>query len=94
MLEYLKNKVIDELKDSVEYMRKAVETKGETCSHIFCMLSKQESEHATELVKCFTAAMKTDKSSDETHAKMYQEIMDAYITNMGTLEGLKKLYYK
>lgn len=94
MLEYLKNKVIDELKDSVEYMRKALETKGEPCSHVFYTLSTQEGNHATELVKCFTAAMKEDKSSDEVRAKMYEEIMDAYVTDMGSLEGLKKLYCK
>ena len=92
MLEYLKDRILDELADSVDYMKKAVEFKGTNDGCIFRILSEAEAEHAGKLTSIFNQNEKKEDHKKE-HCQMLQEIMDAYTDSMASLESLKKIYY-
>lgn len=92
MLEYLKNRILDELADSVDYMKKAVEFKGTNTGCVFRILAEAEADHAGRLTSIFNQNEKKE-DNDEEHCKMVQEIMDAYVKRMASLEALKKIYY-
>ena len=89
----LKEKIIDELSDAVNYMEKAVEHKESEWGHWFCSMSKNELEHANILLKMFNKSEKPEGITESAHNDMYKSIMDSYITNMNKIEGLKKLYW-
>lgn len=92
-LKETKNRILDEVKDSVAYMEKAVENKGTEWGTWFCMMSKNENEHANILLKIFTKAEKPETVTEAEHKQMYKEIMDEYIDGMTKIESLKKLYW-
>ena len=94
MLEYLKNKILEELNDAVDYMSKALETKGHPCSSKFYAISMDETKHAGALTKTFSSIEKPATVTDAEFAKMYKDILDAYTSSMGRFEEMKKLYWK
>lgn len=85
----LKERILDELNDSVMYMEKAVENKGTKWSSYFCQMSKNELEHANILLKMFNEAEPQEGTSETAH----KEVLDGYVKTMTKLEGLKKIYW-
>ena len=95
MLEYLKERIVDEVNDALNYMTKAVELKGHDCScQVFYKASLNEAEHANWMTKLFISMEKPESVSDADYAKMQKEILETYATSMGKLEALKKLYWQ
>ena len=89
----LKDRIIDELSDAVEYMEKAVENKKTDWGAWFCSMSKNELEHANILLKIFNKLEKPENITEAAHTEMYKSIMDSYITHMNKIEALRKLYW-
>lgn len=92
-LKETKTRILDEVKDAVMYMEKAVEHKGTEWGTWFCSMSKNELEHANILLKMFNKTEKPENVTEAEHKAMYQEIMDAYIDSMTKIESMKKLYW-
>lgn len=92
-LKSLKERIIDELNDSVMYMEKAIEHKGTKWSSYFCQMSKNELEHTNILLKIFNDIKNQEGVSDAAHKDMYASIMDGYVTSMSKIEALKKVYW-
>lgn len=93
MLKYLKDHILEELDGSVDYMKKAVELKGTNEGCVFRMMSEMEAQHAGNLTKIFNKTEKPKDVTDSEYSMMQKEILDAYTSNMSSLEILKKMYY-
>lgn len=92
MLEYYKERILDELKDAVAYMRKAVEHKKDKCGWMFYNLAKDELKHANYLYRSFQETEKPETVTDSEYSAMMKAIMDAYSEHMLIFENLQKLY--
>lgn len=93
MMEYLKNHILDEIDDALNYMEKAVEYKGTQYGCTFRMMSEAEAEHANALTKIFNTMEKPDELPAASYADMNKEILNKYSNSMGKLEAMKKLYW-
>ena len=93
MLTFLKDRIIDELKDALTYMEKAVENKHKSCGQTFYHLSEGEAAHANHLVKTFRMTEKPANVTDAEYSAMMKSILDAYSDDMGKYEAMKKLYW-
>lgn len=92
-LKELKENIVEEVHDAVKYMNNAVEYKHTEWGELFCMMSKNELEHANILLKIFYKSEKSDTITDSEHTKMYKEIMETYTDSMSKIESLKKIYW-
>ena len=93
MLTFLKERIIDELKDALIYMEKAVENKHKSCGQTFYHLADGEVAHANHLVKTFRMTEKPANVTDADYSAMMKSILDAYSEDMGKYEAMKKLYW-
>ncbi len=93
MLEYLKNHILEEIDDSINYMEKAIEHKGSNCGYMFYHMSEQEADHANWLSKIFNSMERPSDVPAERYADMTKEVLNKYSTSMGKLEQMKKLYW-
>ena len=92
MLEYFKTRILDELKDAVAYMTKAVEYKKHQCGWDFYVMANEELNHANRFYKMFQREEQPANITNSEYASMMKEIMDAYSDHMTKFESLKKLY--
>ena len=93
MLDYLKKHILDEIAGAVDYMTKAVEHKGTACGQRFYHMALAELEHANDLVKMYSGQDRPKGMTDAEYSELYRTILDAYSTNMGKVEAMKKLYW-
>lgn len=93
MLKFLSERIIDELKDAVLYMEKAVEWKGKHCGTVMYNDAMDESKHANNLLKLFQSTDKPSTVTDAELSAMKSAILDAYSENMGKFEMLRKAYW-
>lgn len=89
----IKENIIEEVHDAVKYMNNAVEYKDTEWGEYFCMMSKNELEHANILLKMFNKIKKPESVTDAEYAKMHKDIMETYTTDMSKVESLKKIYW-
>ena len=92
-LKSIKENILEELKDAVKYMQDAIDNKGTEIGTWYCMMSKNEVEHAQMLTKIFQKTKKPDTVTEAQHTEMYKELMDSYIDHMTKLEAMKKIYW-
>ena len=93
MLTYLKNRILEEINDALDYMKKAVEYKGTTDGCTFRKMSEMELEHANALTRMFKNTEKPSGMADNDYATTQKAVLDAYINAMGTIDTMKKLYW-
>ena len=93
MLKFLSERIIDELKDAVLYMEKAVEWKGKHCGTVMYNDAMDESKHANNLLKLFQSIEKPSDVTDVEVSAMKSSILDAYSDNMNKFEMLRKAYW-
>ena len=93
MLTYYKEKVMDELKDALEYMEKAIETKGKPCSIRLYHDAEDELKHANDQLKNFRETDKPKTVTDAEYSAMQREILDGYADSMTKFEAMKKIYW-
>ena len=93
MLKFLSERIIDELKDAVLYMEKAVEWKGKHCGTVMYNDAMDESKHANNLLKLFQSTEKPSSVTDAELSSMKSDILDAYSENMNKFEMLRKAYW-
>ena len=93
MLKFLSERIIDELKDAVLYMEKAVEWKGKHCGTVMYNDAMDESKHANNLLKLFQSTEKPSSVTDAELSTMKSDILDAYSENMSKFEMLRKAYW-
>lgn len=94
MLKYLKEHIIDEIDGAIDYMTKAVEHKGTQEGCTFRMMSEAELDHANKLTGMFKNTAKPEDMSDADYAETQKAVLDKYVTAMGQIESMKKLYWK
>lgn len=95
MHEYLKNHIIEEIDDAIDYMTKAIEMKGKSnvAAVKFYKIAEMEVEHANCLTHMFNSIDKPNEVTDAEYARMHKDIMEKYSSSMSKLESLKKLYW-
>ena len=93
MLTYLKSHIIEEIEGATDYMAKAVEYKGTHCGEVFYQMANMELEHANALTKMFKKEEKPESMTDTEYATTQKAVLDAYITGMGKIESMKKLFW-
>lgn len=93
MLTYVKDRILDELKDALNYMQKAVENKKKECGQIMYHIAEDELKHANYMLKVFRMTEKPKTVSDAEYSEMQKAILDAYSEDMGKFETMKKLYW-
>lgn len=93
MLEYLRSHIVEEIDGAIEYMMKAIETKGTPMGVKFYKMASMEVEHANCLTHMFNSYEKPSDVTDADYAAMNKNIMEKYATSMAKLEVLKKLYW-
>ena len=93
MLTFLKERIIDELKDALTYMEKAVENKHKSCGAVMYNLGEDELKHANHLLKVFRGIEKPENITDVEYSTMMKSILDAYSEDMGKFEAMKKVYW-
>lgn len=91
-LEYLKEHILDELDDAVDYMTKATEHKTDWMGKYFFNIAEQETVHANTLATMFNKVEKPANISEADHNKMYHAIMDKYSDTMARYEQLKRFF--
>lgn len=92
MLQYLKERIVDEIDDANAYMAKAVEHKGTLCGETFMTLAKQESQHANMLYDMFRRKEKPEDMANKDYSAMLKEILDKFADGMVKFEAMKKVY--
>lgn len=93
MLKYLKEHILEELEGAIDYMQKAVENKANDMGAVFYRMSMMELEHANCMTKMFNKLEKEKDVSEAEYSTMYKSILEAYTTDMGKVESMKKLYW-
>ena len=93
MHKYLHAHIIDEIKGAEDYLSKAIEHKGKSCSPVFYSMAMMELDHANKLTKMFNSMEKPKTVTDADYAEMTRAVLDAYATGMGKIEAMKKLYW-
>lgn len=93
MLKYLKDHILEEVDGAVDYMTKALEHKGTKDGCTFRKMAEMELEHANALTKMFRDTEKPNDMTSEEYAATQKAVLDKYITAMGHIESMKKLYY-
>ena len=93
MLKYLKDHIIEEIDGALDYMSKALEHKGTYMGCTFRKMSEMELEHANALTKMFKDTDKPDEMSSAEYADTQKAVLDKYVTAMGKIEAMKKLYW-
>ena len=93
MLKYLKDHILEEVDGAVDYMTKALEHKGTKDGCTFRKMAEMELEHANALTKMFRDTEKPNDMTSEEYAATQKAVLDKYITAMGHIEAMKKLYY-
>lgn len=93
MLAFVKERILDELKDALTYMQKAVENKKKECGKIMYHIAEDELKHANYMLKVFRMTEKPDTVTDALYSEMQKEILDAYSEDMTKFETMKKLYW-
>lgn len=94
MLKFLKEHIVEEIDDAITYMTKAVENKGTSEGCTFRKMADMELEHANALTKMFKEEEKPDDMTSAEYAEVQKGVLDKYITAMGQIEAMKKLYWK
>ena len=56
-------------------------------------MAEMELEHANALTKMFTKEDKPAAMTDQEYATTQKVVMDTYVSGMGKLENMKKLYW-
>ena len=93
MLKYLKEHILEEIDGALDYMEKALEHKGTYMGCTFRNMSEMELVHANALSKMFKDTDKPDEMSSTEYADTQKAVLDKYITAMGKIEAMKKLYW-
>ena len=93
MLTYLKDHIIEEVTGALDYMAKAVEHKGTHCGEVFYQMATMELEHANALTKMFNKEDKPATMTDVEYGTAQKAVLDTYVSGMGKLENMKKLYW-
>ena len=93
MLTYLKDHILEEVDGAVDYMTKALEHKGTKEGCTFRKMAEMELEHANALTKMFRDTEKPENMTGDEYAAAQKAVLDKYITAMGHIEAMKKLYY-
>ena len=93
MLDFVKERILDELKDALVYMEKAVENKKKECGKVMYHVAEEELKHANYMLKVFRMTEKPKSVTDLEYSQMQKEILDAYSEDMSKYEMMKKLYW-
>ena len=95
MHEYLKNQIKDEIKGAIDYLEKAIEFKSKSpdIAAKFFRMSEMELEHANCLTKMFNSIDKPANMDDAAYSEMQKSVINDYVTSMGKIENMKKLYW-
>lgn len=75
-IEYFKTQINEELEGAEAYHNKAVNTEGTAYSKIFEDMSKQELNHAKNLLDMMAACMTQMKSAYEDLSSKYRQMED------------------
>lgn len=94
MLKYLKDHIVEEIDGAMDYMKKALEYNGTQTGCIFRQMSDMELEHANALTKMFKDMDRPAEMTDNEYSAVQKEVLDKYVTSMGQIEAMKKLYWK
>ena len=94
MLKYLKEHIVEEIDGALDYMSKALEHKGTPEGCTFRRMSEMELEHANALTKMFKDTEKPEGMTDSDYAEAQKAVLDKYVNAMGTIEAMKKIYWK
>lgn len=93
MLSYLRGRIVDEIDDANNYMRKAIENRGKPCGHVFAELAEQESKHAGALYyNIFSKLEKPADMPDKDYSVLLKEILDKFSSGMQEFEAQKRIY--
>lgn len=95
MHEYLKNQIHDEIKGAIDYLEKALEYKSKSrdIATKFFKMSEMEVEHANCLTNMFNSVDKPTNVTDAEFSEMQKSVINDYVTSMGKIESMKKLYW-
>ena len=93
MLKYLQAHILEELSGAEDYLGKAIEHKGKSCSPVFYSMAMMELDHANKLTKMFNSMERPKTVTDGEYAEMSKAILNAYTTGMSKVEAMKKLYW-
>ena len=93
MLKYLKEHIVEEVDGAVDYMKKALEHKGTPDGCAFRKMAEAELGHANELTKMFHETERPANMTSDEYAEVQKAVLDKYITAMGQIEAMKKLYW-
>ena len=93
MLTDIKDRVMDELKDALFYMEKAVENKGTKQGMRDYQDAIDELRHANDQLDNFRETPKPKTMTDAEYSAMMKEILDGYANSMIKFEGMKRLYW-
>lgn len=92
MLKYLKDHILEEVDDALDYMSKALEHKGTPDGCTFRKMSEMELEHANALTHMFRNMEKPADMSSEEYGANQKQVLDKYVDAMAKYEAMKKLY--
>lgn len=93
MLTYLKDHILEEVDDALDYMSKAIEHKGTPDGCTFRKMSEMELEHANALTNMFREVEKPEDMSHEEYGNTQKQVLDKYVDAMSKYEAMKKIYY-
>lgn len=95
MHEYLKNQIHDEINGAINYLEKAIEYKNKSkeIASKFFRMSEMEIEHANCLTNMFNSVDKPADVTDASFSEMQKSVINDYVTSMGKIESMKKLYW-
>lgn len=94
MLKYLKEHIVDEINDAMDYMTKALEHKGTADGCTFYELGMAELEHANRLTHIFKNTKRPAEMTDAEYGEVQKEVLNKFVDSMGKIESMKKLYHK
>ena len=94
MLKFLKEHIVEEIDDAITYMTKALEHKGSPEGCTFRKMADMELEHANALTKMFKDTERPDDMTSAEYAEVQKGVLDKYITAMGQIEAMRKMYWK
>ena len=92
MLEYIKNHIVEEVTDAVEYISKAIEHKDDVWGRCFYKMAENEIEHANILTKMIGKATLPNDVSESKREEILREVINVYSDHMNHYEAMKKMF--
>jgi hypothetical protein len=95
MVKYLRDHIKEEIGGAKEYFTKAVEMKAKNPEWAmkFYKMGETEIDHATCLTKMLDKTKKPETMTDLEYSEVQKSVINEYVTSMGEIDSLKKLYH-